>query len=225
MKILVIEDDGETADDIAHTLQKRGHWVIVAPDGNSGLALGMTMAFDLLIVDRRLPGLDGLSLVRTIRDKGSLMPVLFLSALSGIDDRVAGLNGGGDDYLSKPFAVAELIARVEALGRRASLGTVPSILAVADLVMDLVARTVSRAGRPIELLPREWQLLEFLLRHSGQVVTKSMLLEHVWGTRFDPGTSVVETHVSRMRKKVDEGFGLDLINTVRGVGYCLRAGD
>ncbi len=223
MKILLIEDDGETIDCITTGLRDRGHVVFHAAGGSDGLRLATTEAYDLLIVDRMLPGLDGLSLVKTLRDAGSKTPVLFLSTLSGIDDRVIGLNAGGDDYLGKPFAFSELAARVNALGRRPTLAPVETVLHVADLEMDLLNRTVRRGGTVIDLLPREWQLLEYLMRNAGKVMTRTMLLERVWDFHFDPRTNVVETHISRLRQKVDKGFAVDLIHTVRGTGYCLHA--
>jgi two-component system OmpR family response regulator len=178
-----------------------------------------------MIVDRRLPGVDGLSLVRAVRAAGVKTPVLFLTTMTGIDDRVAGLEGGGDDYLVKPFAFSELIARVNALGRRPPLAERETLLMVADLQLDLVKRSVSRAGRRIDLQPREFRLLEYLMRHAGQIVTRTMLLENVWEFHFDPQTNIVETHISRLRAKIDRGFANELIHTTRGAGYCLRAPD
>jgi len=223
MKILLIEDDLETATHILTGLQEAGHHVDHAGDGLQGMRRATEGSHDLLIVDRMLPGLDGLSLVKAVRASGARTPVLFLSTLDGVDDRVRGLDAGGDDYLTKPFALAELLARVAALGRRPPLAAVETVLTVNDLEMDLVARSVRRAGAPIDLLPREWQLLEYLLRNSGRVVTRSMLLEHVWDFHFDPRTNVVETHISRLRQKVDKGFPVELIQTVRGMGYVIRA--
>ena len=223
MKILLIEDDGETVDYITDSLRDHGHTVDRAADGNDGLLLATTEAYDLLIVDRMLPSLDGLSIVKTLRGTGCKTPVLFLSTLSGIDDRVIGLNAGGDDYLGKPFAFSELLARVNALGRRPALVPVETMLRVADLEMDLLNRTVRRGSTVIDLLPKEWQLLEYLMRNIGKVVTRTMLLERVWDFHFDPRTNVVETHISRLRQKVDKGFAADLIHTVRGTGYCLHA--
>ncbi len=179
--------------------------------------------WDLLIVDRMLPKLDGLTLVKAIRAGGISVPVLFLTTMSGIDDRVSGLNAGGDDYLVKPFAFAELAARVAALGRRPRDAAVETVLRVADLEMDLLARKVRRAGRDIDLQPREFRLLEYLMKHAGRVVTRTMLLEQVWEFHFDPHTNVVETHISRLRGKVDRGFAVELIHTVRGAGYRIRA--
>lgn len=225
MKILVIEDDKETADYVARGLREEGHVVDAADNGRDGLFLAAEGAYELLIVDRMLPGLDGLALVKTVRGAGIKTPVLFLTTLGGVDDRVAGLEAGGDDYLIKPFAFAELAARVNALGRRPPITGEPTTLRVADLEMDLLRRRVTRRGRRIELQPREFRLLEYLLRHAGEVVTRTMLLEHVWDFHFDPKTSVVETHVSRLRAKIDRDFAPELIHTVRGAGYCLRAPD
>ena len=223
MKILLIEDDEATIDHIVGGLLDHGHTVERATEGRSGLSLALGTAYDLLIVDRMLPGLDGLSLVKTIRSEGCRTPVLFLSTLGGLDDRVIGLNAGGDDYLVKPFAFSELLARVAALGRRPALVQVETVLRIADLEMDLLSRTVRRGTTVIDLLPREWQLLEYLMRNAGKVVTRTMLLERVWDFHFDPRTNVVETHISRLRQKVDKGFAVELIHTVRGTGYCLRA--
>ena len=225
MKILIIEDDPETAAYIVNGLKEHGHTVDHAPNGRDGLFLAAGESYDVLIVDRMLPGLDGLGIVKTIRGAGVKTPVLFLTTLGGIDDRVEGLEAGGDDYLVKPFAFAELLARVNALARRPPMTTVETTLRVADLEMDLLKRTVVRAGRRIDLQPQEFKLLEYLMRHAGRVVTRTMLLEHVWDFHFDPQTSVVETHVSRLRGKIDRGFGAELIHTVRGSGYCLRAPD
>jgi two-component system, OmpR family, response regulator len=225
MKILIIEDDPETAAYIANGLKEHGNTVDHAPNGRDGLFLAAGESYDVLIVDRMLPGLDGLGIVKTIRGAGVKTPVLFLTTLGGIDDRVEGLEAGGDDYLVKPFAFAELLARVNALARRPPMTTVETTLRVADLEMDLLKRTVVRAGRRIDLQPQEFKLLEYLMRHAGRVVTRTMLLEHVWEFHFDPQTSVVETHVSRLRGKIDRGFGAELIHTVRGSGYCLRAPD
>ncbi|GGH26293.1 DNA-binding response regulator [Alsobacter metallidurans] len=222
MKLLVIEDDIEMAEDVASRLRDLGHKVEVVGDGRQGLAAAFADAYDVLVVDRMLPTMDGLSLVRTLRKDDVRTPVLFLTTMAGIDDRVEGLEAGGDDYLVKPFAPAELVARVNALGRRAKLPGVDTVLRVADLEIDLVKRTVVRAGQRIELQPREFQLLEFLMRHAGQVVTRTMLLENVWDFHFDPQTNIVETHISRLRSKVDRDFHGMLIQTIRGAGYLLR---
>ena len=223
MKLLVVEDDAETADYVAQGLRELGHGVDVASNGRDGLFLATDGTYDLLVVDRMLPGLDGLALVKTLRGAGIQTPVLFLTTLGGIDDRVEGLEAGGDDYLVKPFAFAEMAARVQALGRRPPIQQDATTLRVADLEMDLVSRRVSRRGKTIDLQPREFRLLEYLMRHAGEVVTRTMLLEKVWDFHFDPKTSVVETHISRLRAKIDRDFDTALIHTVRGAGYCLRA--
>ncbi|KEZ78184.1 winged helix-turn-helix domain-containing protein [Salinisphaera hydrothermalis] len=223
-KILLIEDDRETADYVAHGLRELGHTVDVAGDGAEGLFLATEESgYQLLIVDRMLPRLDGLAIVKTLRDTGLNTPVLFLTTLGGIDDRVEGLEAGGDDYLTKPFAFAELVARVQALARRPPLQSEATVLRVADLTMDLVKRRVWRADRAIDLQPREFRLLEYLMRHADEVVTRTMLLEQVWDFHFEPKTSVVETHISRLRTKIDRGFDTPLIHTVRGAGYSLYA--
>ena len=226
MKILVIEDDGETAAYVARGLREHGHVVDVAMTGHEGLFLATGGGHDVLVVDRMLPGLDGLGLVRALRDTGVKAPVLFLTALGGVGDRVRGLEAGGDDYLVKPFAFAELLARLHALGRRPPLSEVPVRLSVGDLDLDLLRRTVTRGGERVELQPREFRLLEYLMRHAERVVTRTMLLEDVWDFHFDPRTNIVETHMSRLRSKLSRG-GRDpeLIHTVRGAGYVLRAPD
>ena len=228
MRILLIEDDPETSRFIRRGLEEAGHVLDHAGDGKRGLLLALDADHDALVVDRMLPGLDGLSIVRSLRAAGRDTPVLVLSALGEVDDRVEGLRAGGDDYLVKPFALAELSARLEALARRRSVtagGDAAPVtrLAVADLEMDLLARTVKRAGQAVELKPREFRLLEHLLRHAGQVVTRTMLLEAVWDYHFDPQTNVIDVHVSRLRRKIDRGFGPPLIHTVRGAGYVIRA--
>jgi two-component system OmpR family response regulator len=223
MRILIIEDDRDAAQYLAKGLRESGHGAEVAEDGRDGLLMAAVEPFDLLIVDRMLPNLDGLSLVQHLRKTGNTTPVLFLSALGEVDDRVRGLRAGGDDYLAKPFAVAELLARVENLGRRRSQSTATTQLRVADLELDLLSRKATRAGREIELQPREFQLLETLMRHPGQVMTRTMLLEQVWNYHFDPQTNVIDVHISRLRQKVDRGFNPPLIHTVRGSGYSVRA--
>ena len=223
LKILLIEDDGENADYVANGLREEGHLVAQVASGAEGLICAMGTDFDLLIVDRMIPDLDGINLVKTLRAASHHTPVLFLTALDGVEDRVSGLNAGGDDYLVKPFAFSELVARVAALGRRPRTAAVETRLHLLDLELDLLSRTVRRRGKVIELQPREYRLLEYLMRHSGQVVTRTMLLEHVWDIHFDPRTNVVETHISRLRSKVDKGFGAELIHTVRGAGYCVRS--
>ncbi|MEJ2433738.1 MAG: response regulator transcription factor [Pseudolabrys sp.] len=223
MKVLVIEDDAETAAYIVNGLIEQGHVVDYAGSGREGLLLAGSGGYDVAIVDRMLPGLDGLSLVKMLRDKGVGTAVLFLTNLGGIDDRVEGLEAGGDDYLVKPFALPELLARVNALGRRPAIGAAETVLRVADLELDLIKRSVVRGGRAIDLQPREFKLLECLMRYAGRVVTRTMLLEKVWDFHFDPKTNIVETHMSRLRGKVDRGFAGELIHTVRGAGYSLRA--
>jgi len=225
VKILLVEDDKETAAHIVYALERDGHEVRVCHDGMDGLESARTGGFAALVVDRMLPSLDGLSLVRRLRDEGNLTPVLFLTTMSGMNDRVEGLQGGGDDYLAKPFAFPELLARIHAITRRGArvADSEPVRLRAADLEMDLIRRTVHRGGTPIELQAQEFRLLEFLLRHAGQVVTRTMLLENVWDLHFNPRTNIVETHMSRLRGKVDRGHGGELIHTVRGAGYTLRA--
>lgn len=223
MKVLLVEDDAETAAYIANGLAEHGHVVDCANSGPKGLFLAGGGAYDVAIVDRMLPGLDGLSLVKTLRRDGVGTAVLFLTNLGGIDDRVEGLDAGGDDYLVKPFAFSELLARVNALGRRPATSAAETALRFADLEMDLLKRSVTRNGQGIDLQPREFKLLECLLRHAGRVVTRTMLLEMVWDFHFDPKTNIVETHMSRLRAKVDRGFDSELIHTIRGSGYSLRA--
>jgi two-component system OmpR family response regulator len=223
MKILIIEDDDKSAGYVVNGLREAGYTVDRAADGKEGMYLAADGGYDLLVVDRMLPGMDGLAVVAALRGTGVHTPVLFLTALSGIEERVSGLDAGGDDYLAKPFSFAELQARVRALLRRPAAAVLQTVLQVADLEMDLVKRTVSRAGRPISLQPREFRLLEYLMRHAGEVVTRTMLLEQVWDFHFDPQTNVVETHISRLRTKVDKPFQAALIHTLRGAGYCLRA--
>jgi two-component system, OmpR family, response regulator len=223
LKILVIEDDRETADYVVNGLTEEGHLVDQAATGMGGFFRAAGEAFDILIVDRMIPGIDGLALVKALRAAGNKTPVLFLTTLGGVDDRVAGLKAGGDDYLVKPFAFVELVARVAALGRRAPATAVATKLYIADLELDLLSRTVKRNDQLIDLQPREFRLLEYLMRHAGQVVTRTMLFENVWDLHFDPRTNVVETHISRLRGKIDRGFKVGLIHTVRGAGYCIRA--
>jgi two-component system, OmpR family, response regulator len=225
MKLLIVEDDKEAAAYLKRALSEVGHTVDAASTGRSGLMLAAGETYDVIILDRMLPEIDGLAILRTIRASGVQTPVLLLTALGGIDDRVEGLEAGGDDYLVKPFALAELLARVNALARRPPTQEVRTELSVADLRLDLLKRTVTRGGQRIELQPREFQLLEYLLRHAGRVVTRTMLLESVWDFHFDPKTNIVETHMSRLRGKVDRGHGAELIHTVRGAGYVLREPD
>nr|MEA2797454.1 two-component system, OmpR family, response regulator [Phenylobacterium sp.] len=225
MKLLIVEDDKEAAAYLKRALSEVGHTVDAASTGRSGLMLAAGETYDVIILDRMLPEIDGLAILRTIRASGVKTPVLLLTALGGIDDRVEGLEAGGDDYLVKPFALAELLARVNALARRPPTQEVRTELSVADLKLDLLKRTVTRGGQRIELQPREFQLLEYLLRHAGRVVTRTMLLESVWDFHFDPKTNIVETHMSRLRGKVDRGHAHELIHTVRGAGYVLREPD
>jgi two-component system OmpR family response regulator len=223
MRALIIEDDAEAAEYLAKGLRESGHAAEVVGDGRDGLLQAATGRFDVLIVDRMLPGLDGLALVHHLRATGDATPVLFLSALGEVDDRVRGLRAGGDDYLVKPYAFSELLARIENLARRQTRAPVKTKLGFADLELDLLSRKVSRGGRAIDLQPREFQLLEALMRHPGQVMTRTMLLETVWDYHFDPQTNVIDVHISRLRQKIDRGFEVPLIHTVRGAGYCLRA--
>ena len=221
MKILVVEDDEGTADFIAAGLAARGHEATLARDGREGYERASADRFDVIVLDRMLPKLDGLGVVALMRGDGVSTPVLFLTNLSGVDDRVDGFEAGGDDYLVKPFAFEELMARLTALARRPTLGASPTLLVAGDLEMDLVARTVRRGAEAIELQPREFRLLEFLMRSEGRLVTRKMLLEQVWDYHFDPKTNIVETHISRLRGKIDRA-GPSLIQTVRGAGYMLR---
>jgi len=223
MRLLIVEDDLEAARAMATALAERSFDCALAPDGEAGLKEARTGRFDVLIVDRMMPRLDGLSMVEALRKLGDNTPVLFLSALGEIHDRVSGLNAGGDDYLVKPYALAELVARVEALARRKESGGVQTLLKIGDLEMDLIAREVRRAGVEIDLQPREFQLLEFLMRHGGQSVTRTMLLEKVWEYHFDPQTNVIDVHISRLRGKIDKGFDKPMLQTVRGAGYRLEA--
>jgi two-component system OmpR family response regulator len=225
MKILVVEDDVETASYLKASLSGAEQFVDCAPDGSTGWNMATTRDYDLLVVDRMLPHTDGISLIRNLRAKGKHMPVLMLSALGESDSRVEGLEAGADDYLGKPFALNELKARVGALARRPPLAEARTRLSVGDLHMDLISREVTRAQQVIELQPREFRLLEYLMMQAGKVVTRSMLLEHVWEFNFDPQTSLVETHISRLRAKIDRGYDVTLLHTVRGTGYCLRAPD
>ena len=224
VKILLIEDDRQTADYIAKGLREHGHVVDKADNGRDGLYMATGETYDVMIVDRNLPQMDGLSLVKAARASGTKTPVLFLTTMGGVDDRVAGLEAGADDYLTKPFAFAELMARVSALARRPPIVTTTSLRA-GDLEIDLLARTVTRAGKRIELLAQEFKILEYLMRHTGEIVTRTMLLEKVWDFHFDPKTNIVETHISRLRGKIDKGFDKPLLHTVRGAGYVIRSPD
>lgn len=218
MRALLIEDDPETADYIAEGLSAQGIDVEVARDGESGLRLALTQDPQVIILDRLLPGRDGLTILKELRRAGKTTPVLCLTAMDGLDDRVAGLEAGGDDYLVKPFFLPELVARIRALARRAA-SPVETRLQGADIELDLIKRAVTRAGREIALLPQEFKLLEYLVRNAGSVVTRKMLLEHVWDIHFDPQTSVVESHMSRLRAKLSAGVGTEYIRTIRGSGY------
>ena len=224
MHLLLIEDDAEAARFLAKGLRESGYVVDIAADGREGLFRSTEGSYDLIIADRQLPHFDGLSIVAMLRRNGKHTPVLILSALGSVDDRIEGLRAGGDDYLTKPFAFGELLARIEALLRRGNLPEVTTRLRVADLELDLLGRKVSRAGRPIDVTSKEFQLLEFLARRAGQVVTRTMLLEAVWDLHFDPQTNVIDVHISRLRSAVDKGFDRPLLHTVRGAGYVLRDG-
>jgi two-component system OmpR family response regulator len=221
MHLLVVEDDKDTADFISSGLLQSGHLVDTASNGRDGLYMATTGNFDLVILDRMLPVVDGLTIVRTLRASGNKVPILILSALGEIDHRVDGLKAGADDYLVKPFAFSEMEARVDALCRRTSPDGPETLLCLGDLEMNLITRVVSRAGCSIDLQPREFRLLEYLMRHADQVITRTMLLEHVWDYHFDPQTNVIDVHVSRLRGKIDKGFSYPLLHTVRGAGYRL----
>ncbi len=223
MHVLIIEDDEATCAYIQKGLAEAGHLVDIATRGDDGLALATNEEYQVLIVDRMLPNLDGLSIVSKLRAAGDKTPVLFLSALGEVNDRVEGLRAGGDDYLTKPFAFSELLARLEVLTRRPVLEEQQTILTLGDLTMDLLLREVKRGGIVIDLQPREFRLLEYLMRHKSQVVTRTMLLENVWDYHFDPQTNVIDVHISRLRSKIDKSFDTPLLNTVRGSGYILRA--
>jgi two-component system OmpR family response regulator len=221
MKILLIEDDPHTSAYVANGLREHGHVIDQADNGRDGLLRASGGGYDVLVIDRMLPGLDGLAIVKTIRAAGTRSPVLLLTTLGGVNDRVEGLEAGADDYLTKPFAFAELLARVNALARRPPMAEEAAVLRVGDLEMNRLKRIVTRGGAEIELQPQEFRLLEYLMRNAGQVVTRTMLLENVWEFHFDPRTSVVETHISRLRAKIDRDFDEELLHTVRGSGYSL----
>jgi two-component system OmpR family response regulator len=222
-RILVIEDDPETAEQLIDSLSSNGYQVDLALNGPDGFERGLSADYAVMTIDRMLPGLDGLTVIRRLREAGVATPALILSALGEIDDRVRGLRSGGDDYLVKPFAFAELLARVEALARRSATVVKETVLRVDDLELDLVTRTVRRGGNEIELLPREFQVLEYLVRNAGQVVPRAMLLQHVWDLHFDPTTNIIDVYVGRVRRKVDGQQAYPLIHTVRGVGFCVRS--
>ena len=223
MRILIVEDDLEAAEAMERGLTEAGNVCTRAADGEAGLTVARDSEFDVMIVDRMMPKMNGVQLIETLRREGDQTPVLFLSALGEVGDRVAGLQAGGDDYLVKPYAFAELIARVEALARRRETGSVQTLLRVGELEMDLSGRAVHRQGKEIDLQPREFQLLEFMMRHAGQSVTRTMLLEKVWEYHFDPQTNVIDVHISRLRSKIDKGFDRPMLQTVRGAGYRLDA--
>jgi len=223
MRILVVEDDLEAQRYLVQGLKESGHVVDDAADGELGLSLALSRPYDVAIVDRMLPKMDGLGVVAEMREHGNVTPVLFLSALSEVDDRVKGLKAGGDDYLSKPYAFVELLARIDALMRRRSPVAVKTRLQVGDLDLDLLTRAAKRGEQDIDLQPREFRLLEYLMRHAGQVVTRTMLLESVWEYHFDPQTNVIDVHISRLRAKIDKGFDTPLLHTIRGAGYMIRA--
>jgi two-component system OmpR family response regulator len=224
MRVLIVEDDREIAHFVQRGLKESGHGAEVAYDGDDGLDLALSGSFDAIIIDRMLPERDGLSVIQDLRGAGVRVPVLILSALGEVDDRVKGLKAGGDDYLTKPFALTELLARIEALGRRVSSEEPATRYAVGDLMLDRLTHKVMRGGEPIVLQPREFRLLEYLMRNAGQVVTRTMLLENVWDYHFDPQTNVIDVHISRLRGKIDKGFDKPLLHTVRGAGYMIRDG-
>lgn len=222
MRILLVEDDKETLDYLAKALREAGHLTEQATDGVTGAEMAATGDYDVLVVDRMLPGRDGLKLIEGLREAGNDVPVLILSALGRVDDRVTGLRSGSDDYLAKPFSFAELLARIEVLARRRRPGEAETVYRVDDLELDRLAHSVTRGGKPIPLQPREFRLLEYLMQHAGKVVTRTMLLENVWDYHFDPQTNVIDVHISRLRAKIDKGFDRSLLQTVRGAGYMIR---
>src|SRR5262250_2725080 len=224
-RILVVEDDRETADQLTDSLAASGYHVDLAVDGREGLSRGRSAEYAVMTVDRMLPDIDGLAVIRRLREDGIVTPALIVSALGEIDDRVRGLRAGGDDYLVKPFAYAELLARIEALARRSDTVVKETVLRVGDLELDLVSRTVKRGGVEIDLLPREFQVLEYLVRNEGHVVPRAMLLEQVWDLHFDPTTNIIDVYVGRVRRKVDSQQAYPLIQTIRGIGFCIRAPD
>jgi len=224
-RVLVIEDDPETAEQLVESLATNGYQVDLAVNGNDGLSRGRTCEYAVMTIDRMLPGIDGIAIIRRLREGGVTTPALIISALGEVDDRVRGLRAGGDDYLVKPFAFAELLARVEALARRSAAIVKDTVLRVGDLKLDLVSRTVSRGGRDIDLLPREFQVLEYLVRNEGHVVPRAMLLQHVWDLHFDPTTNIIDVYVGRVRRKIDGQQAYPLIHTIRGIGFCIRAPD
>jgi two-component system OmpR family response regulator len=222
-RVLVIEDDSQTANELGRCLGSAGYDVTIAADGEKGLRFGRSAEYVVMTVDRALPGIDGIEVIRRLRRHGIGTPALIISALDQVADRVDGLRAGADDYLVKPFAFAEMLARVDALSRRSTSVWQETMLRVGDLEMDLVARTASRAGREIGLRPREFRLLEYLARHAGEVITRNLLLQHVWGLHFDPATNLIDVYVGRLRRKIDREQAYPIIHTVRGVGFCIRA--
>jgi two-component system OmpR family response regulator len=222
-RILVVEDDPETAGQLMESLTTSGYQVDLAASGSEALSRGAATDYAVITIDRMLPDIDGIAVMRQLRDDGIAAPFLIISALGEVDDKVRGLRAGGDDYLVKPFSFVELLARLEALGRRSDTLVKQTILRVGDLAIDLMSRTASRRGRDIALLPREFELLEYLVRNEGRVVSRAMLLQHVWDLHFDPSTNIIDVYVGRIRRKVDDQQAYPLIHTVRGVGYCLRA--
>jgi two-component system OmpR family response regulator len=222
-RILVIEDDRETADQLLDYLADSGYQTDLVTNGEDGFDLARTQDYAVMAIDRMLPGIDGIAVIRRLREAGISTPALIVSALGEVDDRVRGLRAGGDDYLVKPFAFTELLARLEALARRSITVVKETMLRVGDLTLDLVSRSVTRSGRDVELLPREFQVLEYLVRNEGHVVPRTMLLEHVWDLHFDPTTNIIDVYVGRVRRKVDSLRDYPLIHTVRGVGFCIRA--
>lgn len=225
MNILIVEDDQQLADQLKDSLRDSGHEAVHVADGEAGEREASQMAYDVMVVDRMLPKQDGLTMISNLRDAGIKTPVLILSALGQVDDRVTGLRAGGDDYLSKPYAFSELLARVEILGRRAENHSAETTIKVADLVLDRIGHDAERAGQKITLQPREYRLLEYLMRNEGRLVTRTMLLEHVWDLHFDPQTNVIDVHISRLRAKIDKDFDTPLLQTVRGRGYRLGVPD
>lgn len=223
MQILIVEDDEQTANYLIKGLTEEGHNVSHESEGNTGLYMALENQYDIIIMDRMLPKLDGLSIIKTIRAAANQTPIIILSALGEVNDRVLGLKAGGDDYLVKPFAFAELLARLDVLVRRSDVKAVETILKLADLELDQMSHSVKRAGEKIDLQPREFRLLEYLMRHQGQVVTRTMLLESVWDFHFDPQTNVIDVHISKLRGKIDKGFDKPLLHTIRGTGYCLKS--
>ena len=224
-RVLVIEDDPEAGEQLVESLAANGYQVDLAVNGNEGLSRALASEYAVMTIDRMLPGIDGITVIRQLRERGATTPALIISALGEVDDRVRGLRAGGDDYLVKPFAFAELLARVEALARRSAAVVKDTVLRVGDLKLDLVSRTVSRGGRDIDLLPREFQVLEYLVRNEGHVVPRAMLLQHVWDLHFDPTTNIIDVYVGRVRRKIDGQQAYPLIHTIRGIGFCIRAPD